>query len=125
MIQSILDSLFHLNKPVVVMSHLPQLPDKPIYDPTWAWKERSSLCAPASKSSYWVGRIRTFFERMRLTICNASFTSGCYSDEMNHHRPVPHDRPFGADYLGDNQMQHAIGIALGAAFSRGVFTDVY
>lgn len=126
MAETILDQLFHVQKPIIAMAHFPPLPGTPLYDPKIGIDGI-------------VGQMKSDVEKLiqngvdGLLFCNegdrpyalkADFEAVAVMARVIT-EIAPRDHPFGVDFLWDPKAPLAIAKATGANFVREVFTGVY
>jgi uncharacterized protein len=121
-----LNDLFHTTKPIIAMAHFPALPGTPLYDEK--------------------GGVRGILDTMRkdMEVLLANGVDGilfCNEGDRPYSLKadleavavmtrvitelMPHDRPFGCDFLWDPKAPLATALATGASFVREVFTGTY
>lgn len=122
----LLKDLFGVSKPVIAMAHFPPLPGTPLYDAKMGVD----------------GMVTSMQEDMRklldggvdgILFCNEGDRPYALHADLEAAAVMarvitelrPTDRPFGVDFLWDQRLPIAVGLATGASFAREVFTGVY
>jgi uncharacterized protein len=121
-----LATLFHVEKPVIAMAHLPPLPGTPLYEAQGGPAAIVEAVRRDVEILLEAGFDGIMFcnEGDRPYQLNATF-EGIAMMARVVAECAPHDRPFGVDYLWDPQAAFAVAAVTGASFIREVVTGVY
>lgn len=124
--QSWLNELFNVNKPVIAMAHVGALPGTPRYDGNGRVKDLVERLRPDVKYLIQGGVNGIMFcnEDDRPYVLKAGIEQVCAMTRVVTEL-APEDLPFGTDFLWDPFAALAIANATGASFVREVFTGLY
>jgi membrane complex biogenesis BtpA family protein len=124
--EDVVETLFHVKKPVIAMAHFQPLPGTPQYDPQLGIDGMLELMRKDVHILLENGVDGILFcnEGDRPYALQADFEAVATMTRIITEL-APHDRPFGVDFLWDPKAPLAIAKATGASFVREVFTGVY